>query len=1554
MKATADKSTASHATPTPSRNPFFGKSGSVDFFEPSAKINPGIQPKLKINQSDDKWEQEADRMSEQLTQSPEETVATETVQRKESENLLSAQWPINPTADMNTAIKQKIQQETTGSQSLPRSIRPRMESHFGVDFGAIRIHSNQESTALSHQLGAKAFTYQNHLFFNRDLYRPDTLEGRKLLAHELTHVVQQGAADSMVQPGAPSIHLTVSKLPTTTENVPSQEKISISKKTTQLKKAKPAPSGEPAEKIEVVEAIQTVKATPATSKEDPEFQETITQLKQSRNAQKKHPEPEDKQGQVKSAAMLPVGEQKQYNDRKTHLNAIDQTASKEKGTKRFKAETFKALLNTELSKLESKLPHSESAAAQFKKDKPLEQVREGISGQVNNENKKVAAPITDQTAQPMPPDSGIASQTPGDLQKDPLGNRPKPINPEAASPKPKQEEEISMEKESRSLDELMDESKLSDEQLANSNEPDFIQALDSKKEAQTKAAEVPVQYRAQETVTLSKAQTSAKITAQRGLNGMVGHRDQSFVAVLGKQTDTKKNDLTEQNRVKDNLKRIYEATKTDVNKIFADLTTNEQSPTNVNKIFNDKSAAAKDVFEKRVEDQLDDIHGLGVKDFFFGEDTEAIEGVFKREKATFLASMDAALNEISGIIATQLNAAIDRIQKGREEAETFYSSLSTEQQRLSGEAMEQFRTQYADLESSVDDKQAELASSLAESYKENVDSLRATFDKLEEEASKNFLQKAADFVIGVAKAVYNLGKLLLSIVTRIASIIDEILSHPIRFLENLGAGIKQGFATFVENFDTYLLKGFFDWLRGSMGNAGIQLPAKLDEKGLFSLAIQLVGLNYETFREVVIRKLGADGEKIVVMLEKGEELLGEATALFKILKAEGIGGLWTHLKEMILSHLTEIFDRIKETVLYETIKKALLFVASMFNPIGAFIKAVQALYAGLKFLMDNIERIAILVNSFLDSLEMAVKGNVSGIAGKIITALSTFIVMAIDFLAKLLGLGNLGEKVRKIIQVFRNPVIRAMEWVVDKIVKPVVTTLAKAGKGLIKMIMPKTLGETVPFSTPKHSHKLYIVQNGSSYRVIVESTPQTVRDQLAEWRTELDKDEWKARSTTRGVIREKIRKVEKDLGVVEEQTKIVEDQVIKKQPINDKLLKNAEGRLSDSLKAVFIEFDQFADDKDKSTDFKVVFAANLMNVHPTAKLVVDTAVDKISKNNKAKGFAEIREWSGLLNFIIDTEPAKSLYAKPMGSKNAAGYPGHAYKQVVDNASKATLLKGEPQEKIDKVTKDVVNSVAQGTQVFFALRDQIFDKNSKNIVDEKIVALYNSQSPHTRYYPDDIDFRVEGDEFVISYKYKSEPGEKSPVFTVRFKAEKVKGGRKITQKVTGENLVLKDPGSRGVTHTVYKEAYVNQPLKLNSAHIIADRFMGSGYKQGLNLIATSDEFNKQDMARSEDRIANKVLEVQNKKENENKIVSFTLTVTATWQSYDDKQVLTVFDTLDSKLSKEELEVIADKLAKRQDPRRCESVVYDTSIFVDSKAYSTLPQIEIGPDKYLKIP
>ena len=90
-----------------------------------------------------------------------------------------------------------------GGSSLPTALRSRMESGFGADFSNVRIHNDATSAFLSNAIQAKAFTYGNDIYFNCGQYSPSSSDGQRLLAHELTHTLQQtgrvGRADEGAQ-----------------------------------------------------------------------------------------------------------------------------------------------------------------------------------------------------------------------------------------------------------------------------------------------------------------------------------------------------------------------------------------------------------------------------------------------------------------------------------------------------------------------------------------------------------------------------------------------------------------------------------------------------------------------------------------------------------------------------------------------------------------------------------------------------------------------------------------------------------------------------------------------------------------------------------------------------------------------------------------------------------------------------------------------------------------------------------------------------------------------------------------------------------------------------------------------------------------------------------------------------------------------------------------------------------------------------------------------------------------------------------------------------------
>jgi hypothetical protein len=108
--------------------------------------------------------------------------------------------------DAPSDVERTIEQRRGGGQSLDGGVRRQMETALKADFSGVRVHTDGESNGLNHALSAKAFTTGQDIFFRQGAYDPGSSIGRELLAHELTHVVQQNGAAisrklSVSQPG---------------------------------------------------------------------------------------------------------------------------------------------------------------------------------------------------------------------------------------------------------------------------------------------------------------------------------------------------------------------------------------------------------------------------------------------------------------------------------------------------------------------------------------------------------------------------------------------------------------------------------------------------------------------------------------------------------------------------------------------------------------------------------------------------------------------------------------------------------------------------------------------------------------------------------------------------------------------------------------------------------------------------------------------------------------------------------------------------------------------------------------------------------------------------------------------------------------------------------------------------------------------------------------------------------------------------------------------------------------------------------------------------------
>ena len=171
--------------------------------EPRGPRDLWLQAKLAVGASTDPLEREADAVAARVVRgdAPGALAASGAlfaIQRAcaecEEESLRRKGAQAESTAPVvDSAFQQAIAAERGGGSPLPQGVRDDIESRFGQNFDAVRIHRSPRAATLAADLNAQAFTVGQNIFFGQDRYQPHSPRGRELLAHDLTHTLQQRA-----------------------------------------------------------------------------------------------------------------------------------------------------------------------------------------------------------------------------------------------------------------------------------------------------------------------------------------------------------------------------------------------------------------------------------------------------------------------------------------------------------------------------------------------------------------------------------------------------------------------------------------------------------------------------------------------------------------------------------------------------------------------------------------------------------------------------------------------------------------------------------------------------------------------------------------------------------------------------------------------------------------------------------------------------------------------------------------------------------------------------------------------------------------------------------------------------------------------------------------------------------------------------------------------------------------------------------------------------------------------------------------------------------------
>ena len=153
-----------------------------------------IQTKLKMTSPGDRYEQEADRVAGEVMQQrmPHKKNKQVAVQARTSRKAADGRHAVNE------EIESQLSRSRGGGNPISHEVRGFVEPRMQFNFSDVQVHTDREAARINQKLGARAFTYGRDIYFGAGQYNPQSIEGKRLLTHELVHVVQQDSRPASI------------------------------------------------------------------------------------------------------------------------------------------------------------------------------------------------------------------------------------------------------------------------------------------------------------------------------------------------------------------------------------------------------------------------------------------------------------------------------------------------------------------------------------------------------------------------------------------------------------------------------------------------------------------------------------------------------------------------------------------------------------------------------------------------------------------------------------------------------------------------------------------------------------------------------------------------------------------------------------------------------------------------------------------------------------------------------------------------------------------------------------------------------------------------------------------------------------------------------------------------------------------------------------------------------------------------------------------------------------------------------------------------------------
>ncbi len=303
-----------------------------------------------------------------------------------------------------------------------------------------------------------------------------------------------------------------------------------------------------------------------------------------------------------------------------------------------------------------------------------------------------------------------------------------------------------------------------------------------------------------------------------------------------------------------------------------------------------------------------------------------------------------------------------------------------------------------------------------------------TIDRIKTFAS-NVTNKVVEITLeGFMKGAGGYVSRVMDILKKAGNVFGTIASDPIKFCGNLVKAVTGGFSQFQNNFGQHFQNGMIKWLFGTLATTGITVPSEFNAESLISIALETLGITYQHIRPKLVQAIGGD-EKKLAKAEQGVDILQ------KMLQG-GLGKAWQEISELmenLQQHKDEMMQDLQKMVIETVISAAIPKLLSLFIPGAGIIQAAMSVYNTIVFFIEKAQEIGELANAVFDSIGNIASGNLAAASNLVETVMGRSVSLIIGFLARLIGIGNLSDKVRKLIEKIKDKIDKALDKLVQSI-----------------------------------------------------------------------------------------------------------------------------------------------------------------------------------------------------------------------------------------------------------------------------------------------------------------------------------------------------------------------------------------------------------------------------------------------------------------------------------------------------------------------------------------